>query len=113
MPRHKIKRAPGRLRLTLVPNPDIIKDAAARRRRGQIFVGFALETRDAASQARAKLARKGLDLVVANGPASLASNRARVILVGRDGERRLPEMSKARVARAILTEAGRLLEQSA
>jgi len=113
VPRHKIKRAPGRLRLTLVPNPDIIKDAAARRRRGQIFVGFALETRHAAAQARAKLVRKGLDLVVANGPASLASGRARVTLVGRDGDLSLPEMSKARVARAILSEAGRLLEQAA
>ena len=113
VPRHKIKRVPGRVRLTLVPNPDIIKDAAALRRKGQIFVGFALETRRAAEHARAKLARKGLDLVVANGPASLASSRARVILVGRDGDRRLPEMSKARVARAILTEAGRLLDQAA
>lgn len=111
VPRHKIKRAPGRVRLTLVANPDIIKDAAARRRRGQVFVGFALETRDEAENARAKLARKGLDLVVANGPASLASGRARVTLVCRDGACRLPEMSKARVARAILTEAGRLLEQ--
>lgn len=111
VPRHKIKREAGRVRLTLVCNPDIIKDAAARRRRGQVFVGFALETRDEAAFARVKLVRKGLDLVVANGPSSLASQRARVTLVGREGERRLPEMSKARVARAILTEAGRLLEQ--
>ena len=48
VPRHKIKREPGRLRLTLVPNPDIIRDAASRRRPGQVFVGFALETRRAA-----------------------------------------------------------------
>lgn len=111
VPRHKIKRVSGRMSLTLVPNPDIIKDAASRRRRGQIFVGFALETRRAAAHARAKLERKGLDLVVANGPASLASSRAQVTLVGRDGDIRLPEMSKARAARAILSEAGRLLEQ--
>jgi len=111
VPRHKIKRGPGRVRLTLIPNPDIIKSAAARRRRGQVFVGFALETRDAAVNARAKLVGKGLDLVVANGPASLASGRARVILVGRDGDRRLTERTKARAARDIILEASSLLER--
>lgn len=109
--RHKIKRGPGRVALTLTPNPDIIKAAAARRRPGQVFVGFALETRAARANARAKLERKGLDLVVANGPSCLASGRARVTLVGRKGDRRLDEMSKARAARAILAEATRLLER--
>ncbi len=109
--RHKIKRGPGARRLTVIPNPDIIRDAASRRRPGQVFVGFALETRRAAANARAKLARKGLDLVVANGPENLASGRARVVLVTREGARPLPEGTKARVARAIVVEAARILEQ--
>jgi phosphopantothenoylcysteine decarboxylase/phosphopantothenate--cysteine ligase len=109
--RHKIKRRPGVLRLTVVPNPDIIRDAAARRRPGQVFVGFALETRRAAANARAKLVRKGLDLVVANGPENLGSGRARALLVSRDGVRPLPEGTKARVAREIVVEAARILEQ--
>lgn len=108
--RHKIKRRPGTLRLTVVPNPDIIKDAASRRRPGQVFVGFALETRRAVAHARAKLAGKGLDLVVANGPGSLASDRARVTLVSRGGVRPIPAGPKARVARAIVAEAVKLLE---
>ncbi len=108
--RHKLKRGPGRLRLTLIPNPDIIKDAASLRRPGQVFVGFALETRRAAEQAREKLVRKGLDLVVANGPSNLASGRARATLVSRAGARRIPEGPKARVARAIVAEAVKLLE---
>jgi phosphopantothenoylcysteine decarboxylase/phosphopantothenate--cysteine ligase len=107
---HKIKRKPGVLRLTVVPNPDIIKDAASRRRRGQVFVGFALETRAAERHARAKLEKKGLDLVVANGPENLSSGRARVLLVTRDGARRVPEGTKARVARAIVAEAVSHLE---
>lgn len=106
---HKVKRVPGPLRLTLLPNPDIIRDAASRRRPGQVFVGFALETRRAVAHAREKLARKGLDLVVANGPENLGSRRARVILVTREAARPLPEGSKARVARAIVAEAERLL----
>lgn len=109
----KLKRGPGALRLTLVPNPDIIKDAAARRRRGQVFVGFALETHRAVDSARRKLAGKGLDLVVANGPAALASGRVRAALVRNDGVRRLAEAPKPRVARAILHEVIRLRERRA
>ncbi len=106
----KIKRGRGPLRLTLVPNPDIIKTAASRRHRGQIFVGFALETRRVVRNARLKLAKKSLDLVVANDPRNLGSNRARVTLVTQDRARPIPEGSKMRVARSIIAEAVKLLE---
>jgi phosphopantothenoylcysteine decarboxylase/phosphopantothenate--cysteine ligase len=109
----KIKRGARGLRLTLVPNPDIIKDAAARRRRGQVFVGFALETHDAEAHAREKLVRKGLDLVVANGPASLSSGRIAATLVEKDRTRRLAPAPKTRVARAIIAEVVELLERRA
>ncbi|MEQ1918314.1 MAG: phosphopantothenoylcysteine decarboxylase, partial [Elusimicrobiota bacterium] len=106
---HKIKRNNSPLRLTLIPNPDIIKDAAAKRRPGQLFVGFALETRHATAHARAKLARKGLDLVVANGPESLASKRIAATLVAKSWTRRLPPGPKARVAKIVVAEITRLL----
>ncbi len=109
--RVKLKRGPGALRLTLLPNRDIIKDAASRRRPGQVFVGFALETGRAEARARAKLARKGLDLVVANGPGNLGSSRARVALVFRRGAALRVEGPKTRVARAIVSEAARLLDE--
>lgn len=109
--KHKIKRGPGALRLTLLPNPDIIKDAAARRRPGQVFVGFALETRRAEEHARGKLERKGLDLVVANGPASLASGRIAATVVGKGWTRRLPPGPKARVARTVVAEITRLMNE--
>jgi phosphopantothenoylcysteine decarboxylase/phosphopantothenate--cysteine ligase len=109
--RHKIKRRAGARRLTVIANPDIIKDAASVRRPGQVFVGFALETRRVAESARRKLVKKGLDLVVANGPENLASGRASAILVRRDGRRAIPEGTKARVARAIVAEAVKLLER--
>lgn len=104
----KIKRDDSPLRLTLIPNPDIIKDAAAKRRPGQIFVGFALETRRETAHARGKLARKGLDLVVANGPASLASGRIAATLVAKGWTRRLPPGPKARVAKTVVAEITRL-----
>jgi len=108
---HKIKRNGAPLRLTLIPNPDIIKDAAAKRRPGQLFVGFALETRRATVHARGKLARKGLDLVVANGPQSLASGRIAATLVGKGWTRRLPPGPKARVAQIVVAEITRLLHE--
>lgn len=109
--KQKIKRNASPLRLTLIPNPDIIKDAAAERRPGQVFVGFALETRRATEHARGKLESKGLDMVVANGPASLASGRIAATLVGKDWTRRLPPGPKARVARTVVAEITRLLNE--
>lgn len=108
---HKIKRSSSSLRLTLIPNPDIIKEAAARRRPGQVFVGFALETRRATAHARRKLARKGLDFVVANGAETLASGRIAATLVGKGWTRRLPPGPKTRVARIIVAEITRLLNE--
>ena len=108
---HKIKRNGSPLRLTLIPNRDIIKDAASLRRPGQLFVGFALETRRATAHARGKLERKGLDLVVANGPESLASGRISATLVAKGWTRRLPQGPKARVAKIVVAESTRLLNE--
>lgn len=107
----KIKRKGSPLRLTLIPNRDIIKDAASLRRPGQIFVGFALETRRAEAYARGKLERKGLDLVVANGPESLASGRISATLVAKGWTRRVPPGPKARVARIVVAESMRLMNE--
>jgi phosphopantothenoylcysteine decarboxylase/phosphopantothenate--cysteine ligase len=56
-------------RLDLTPNPDILAGLAARRAERQVLVGFALETDASLKEARAKLARKGVDLLVVNDPA--------------------------------------------
>lgn len=109
--RHKIKRSPSALRLTLIPNRDIIKDAAARRRAGQVFVGFALETRRAVPHARIKLARKGLDLVVANGHETLSSGRIAATLVFSDRIRRVTPGPKAKVAKTVVAEISKLLDE--
>jgi phosphopantothenoylcysteine decarboxylase/phosphopantothenate--cysteine ligase len=107
--RHKLKRGRSALRLTLVPNPDIIKEAAARRGAGCVAVGFALETRGGPRAAREKLLAKGLDLVVANGPASVGAERSRFDIVSRAGTRRLGVVSKRRAAGLILDAAAGVL----
>src|SRR5262249_50548543 len=67
--REKLKRTGDPLTLELVPNPDILAQLGRARRRGQVLVGFALETTRDVTRARAKLGAKGVDLIVLNTPA--------------------------------------------
>jgi phosphopantothenoylcysteine decarboxylase / phosphopantothenate---cysteine ligase len=53
--------------IELAENPDVLRDlVAARPRPGQLIVGFAAETGDVLANGRAKLLRKGCDLLVVN-----------------------------------------------
>jgi phosphopantothenoylcysteine decarboxylase/phosphopantothenate--cysteine ligase len=62
----KLKKEHGVPELVFEPTPDILRELAAVRRPGQVLVGFAAETDDVVAAGRDKLARKGLDLLVAN-----------------------------------------------
>ncbi|MDT0545354.1 MULTISPECIES: bifunctional phosphopantothenoylcysteine decarboxylase/phosphopantothenate--cysteine ligase CoaBC [Streptomyces] len=65
----KIKKRDGQEPepIVLVRNPDVLAEISADRARpGQIIVGFAAETDDVLANGRAKLARKGCDLLVVN-----------------------------------------------
>jgi phosphopantothenoylcysteine decarboxylase/phosphopantothenate--cysteine ligase len=107
----KIKRQ-GRdgLTLELVANPDVLAGLAAARRPGQVLVGFAAETGDAAAgpleQAVAKARRKGVDLTVANvvagGAVFGADSNEVVLLDAAGGEVARAAGSKRVVADAIL-----------
>ncbi len=91
--------------LRLVENPDILAELSARRTPGQVLVGFAAETDPSAEAARAKLARKGCDLLVVNpvgdgrgfGP---GDNEA--VVYGADGSvTHIPRGSKEALADAV------------
>ena len=104
--REKLKRGSGPLTLELAPNPDIVARAAARRRPGQVFVGFALETSQGLKHAKEKLVAKGLDLVVLNDPRdSIGRETNRVTMVEPGATRRLPELPKREVAERVLDRA--------
>ncbi|MFJ3965849.1 bifunctional phosphopantothenoylcysteine decarboxylase/phosphopantothenate--cysteine ligase CoaBC [Streptomyces sp. NPDC090036] len=65
----KIKKKDGQdpAPVALVRNPDVLAEISAdRARSGQVVVGFAAETDDVLANGRAKLARKGCDLLVVN-----------------------------------------------
>lgn len=67
MPRtEKHKRTSASQSVTLVPNPDIAAEMGQRKKKKQVMVGFAAETNDFVAHAEDKLARKNLDLIVAN-----------------------------------------------
>jgi phosphopantothenoylcysteine decarboxylase/phosphopantothenate--cysteine ligase len=101
--REKLKRAGTPLTLTLEPNPDILAQVGAARRKGQLLVGFALETSRGIPRARAKLESKRLDLVALNSPAEgIGTDTNRVTLVEPRSETRLPSLTKREVAEHIL-----------
>jgi phosphopantothenoylcysteine decarboxylase/phosphopantothenate--cysteine ligase len=95
------------LNLRLERTQDVLSALAARRRPGQVLVGFAAEHGDGALEyGRGKLARKNLDAVVVNdiGAAGIGFDAAdnEVWIVTDGEERHVPRTSKERVAEAIL-----------
>ncbi|MER7345112.1 bifunctional phosphopantothenoylcysteine decarboxylase/phosphopantothenate--cysteine ligase CoaBC [Streptomyces aurantiacus] len=87
----KIKKKDGEdpAPIVLVRNPDILAEIAGDRpRTGQIVVGFAAETDDVLANGRAKLARKGCDLLVVNEVGerkTFGSEQNEAIVLGADG----------------------------
>ena len=63
---HKIKKSGSVPELVLEPTHDFLVDLGQAKPAGQTLVGFAAETDDVVANARGKLERKGLDLIVAN-----------------------------------------------
>lgn len=102
----KLKRGQERLTLELEPTPDILAELGRDKGR-RTLVGFAAETTGLAENARAKLARKGADMIVANDVtqegAGFDADTNIVTLFLRDGrEIPLPMLSKFDVANHIL-----------
>ncbi len=107
------KPAPGKinkdargLRLELESIADEMPRIAAKKG-ARLLVGFAAETGDLEANARAKLKRKGLDLIVANdvtqAGAGFEVDTNIVTLIGADGRSQShPQMSKDAVADLIL-----------
>ncbi|NLI22020.1 MAG: bifunctional phosphopantothenoylcysteine decarboxylase/phosphopantothenate--cysteine ligase CoaBC [Clostridiales bacterium] len=102
----KLKKAGQKRTLTLVENPDVARAVAAQRAAGQVLVGFAAETQDTLANAREKLERKGLDMIVANDVtlegAGFATDTNIATVITRSGETTYPLMSKRELAERIL-----------
>ncbi len=100
----KIKKTPGEAPapLQLTENPDILKSVGHHEHRPAVVVGFAAETENVEDNGRAKLERKGADLIVANDVSPetgiMGGTRNSVKLITRTGVEQWPDLSKDEVA---------------
>jgi phosphopantothenoylcysteine decarboxylase/phosphopantothenate--cysteine ligase len=111
----KLKKGAGEpTEIALVRNPDVLAELAAEPRHhpGQVVVGFAAETGDAEgdvlAHGRAKLARKGCDLLVVNEvgeaghPTGFEGTQNAAVVLGSDGsETPVPLGSKEALAEVV------------
>ena len=103
--------------IVLSRTPDIllsVKEGRAATGRPYVVVGFAAESEHLLAHARAKLERKGLDLLIANDitapDAGFEVDTNRVVILGADGSQTpLALASKTRIAEAIIERVAHLL----
>jgi phosphopantothenoylcysteine decarboxylase / phosphopantothenate---cysteine ligase len=103
----KLKKADGVPAVVLVPTVDILAALGAVKPDGQTLVGFAAETHDLVANATDKLARKNLDLIVANDVSQpyvgFEHSTNEVVLLLSDGSRHdVPLSDKREIACAVL-----------
>ena len=107
----KMKKQAGQacLTLELVENPDIARAVGEQKRPGQILIGFAAETEHLLENAANKLAKKNLDMIVANdvtrAGAGFNVDTNIATLITRDGQTEMPLQTKRSLAEAILDKA--------
>jgi phosphopantothenoylcysteine decarboxylase/phosphopantothenate--cysteine ligase len=99
--------------LRLVENPDILATLAQPgSQRPRLVIGFAAETQDLETSARAKLERKGCDWIVANDVGAsnvFGEDENEVMVLCAEGKERWPRASKGEIARRLAQKiAGRL-----
>jgi phosphopantothenoylcysteine decarboxylase/phosphopantothenate--cysteine ligase len=107
---NKIAKTEGPLTLTLERTKDILADIGAMKDAlggaAPVLVGFAAETADVIERARAKRARKNVDVMVANDVSrddrGFDAPTNEVTIITRDDEQVVPLQSKERVAARIL-----------
>jgi len=105
----KLKKRPGNPtpELSLVENPDILATIAKRKaQRPKLVIGFAAETENVTANAKAKLASKGCDWILANdvSPQSgvMGGDRNTITLVRASGVETWPPQSKDEVASRLI-----------
>ncbi len=100
----KIKKQPGEAPapLLLTENPDILKTVGHHEQRPTLVIGFAAETQNVEENGRAKLARKGADMIVANDVSPetgiMGGSRNSVKIISADGIEAWPDLDKDEVA---------------
>lgn len=106
----KIKKSNENLVLELEKTPDILADVSSKKQQNLLVVGFAAETENVLANARIKLERKNLDLIVANDvsrtDSGFGTDNNQVTILSKQDQTplELPLLSKYEVAHKILDE---------
>ncbi|GIK48992.1 MAG: phosphopantothenate synthase [Alphaproteobacteria bacterium] len=93
--------------ISLAENPDILATLSKPgKKRPKLVIGFAAETENVEEHARAKIARKGCDWIVANDVSGdvMGGAENQVLLIKTDGAEAWPRMAKDAVARKLAAE---------
>jgi phosphopantothenoylcysteine decarboxylase/phosphopantothenate--cysteine ligase len=102
----KVKKTEGDLSIPMERTEDILRYLGEHKKPGQFLCGFSMETQNMVENSRAKLARKNLDLIVANNVkeagAGFAGNTNRITLITREDVLPLDLMSKEEAAGRIM-----------
>jgi len=110
----KIKKGQPQLTLELVSTPDIVAEVAALPKR-PFTVGFAAETEQLRAHALEKLSRKSLDMIAANRVgregSGFEAETNEILLLSTAGEMALGTASKMQLARSLIREVARRIEE--
>lgn len=102
----KIKKMDGDSQISLKRTTDILKYLGENRTKEQFLCGFSMETENMLENSKKKLAKKNLDMVVANNlkveGAGFGVDTNVVTLITKEDVKELPRMTKEEVAIAIL-----------
>ncbi len=106
MASEKIKKDKGLSCIELTRNPDIIAEIGAKKKKG-ILVGFAMETQDLLANARQKLLKNNMDMIVANSlreeGAGFQTDTNIITIIDKNGKTvKLDKMTKKDAAHRIL-----------
>lgn len=99
----KIKKSRSDLVIRLKPTVDILAWAKKNKRKNQYVVGFALEDKDLRIHAQKKLEEKKLDMIVANKPEAIGSEKSTVLFKIAEGKwQKVEYTSKEIIAKKII-----------
>ena len=114
---NKIKKQGKAPTIELVENPDILSTIAHRKSgRPRLVIGFAAETDRVIANAKAKLAKKGCDWILANDVSPetgiMGGDANTIHVVTMDGVESWPPQSKNEVARALIARIAAALQET-
>jgi phosphopantothenoylcysteine decarboxylase/phosphopantothenate--cysteine ligase len=99
----KIKKSDKNLIIKLKPTVDILKWAGKNKKKNQIVAGFALEDKNLRKNAAKKLKDKNLDMIIANSPAAIGTQKAAIQIKTAAGKWiKIPAADKKTIAAGII-----------